>query len=245
MPPPTSAQAGGDGRAKPTRPVLVIVEGIMGAGKSTTGQWLARELERHGTAARFLWEGPTVAQPEHPLRVAPGLPHPKAPWLDLSADEYAQRSLAMWRSFVAEARAAGRVTVCDGLLFHGNLTDLILMDAAPDLLSAYVDRLVEAARSLAPSVVYLGQSDVAAALRRVCDQRGPAWVAYQVEWKLASPYARRRGLTGYDGLVRLYEQYVARCRELLARLTAPTLVIELDGDWSSVRSFLRLGSTAH
>jgi hypothetical protein len=48
--------------------------------------------------------------------------------------------------------------------------------------------------------------------------------------------------------VRLYEQYVARCRELLAGLTTPTLLIELDGAWSgvrpAVRSFLRLGPSA-
>jgi hypothetical protein len=223
---------------------LVFFEGIMGAGKSTTGQWLARELGRHGAAARFLWEGPTREEPAHPLRVAPTLEHPGAPWRDLSAEAYAERSLALWRSFGAASAPSPTVTVCDGLLFHGNLTDLVLMDAEPALLGRYVERVAEAAGPLAPAVVYLRQADVAAALRRVSDQRGPGWVAYQVGWKLASPYAERRGLAGYDGLVRLYQEYVALCLELLGRLDLPTLVVERDGDWprarAAVRAFLRL-----
>jgi hypothetical protein len=218
---------------------LVFVEGIMGAGKSTTGRWLARELGRHGVEARFLWEGRTIEEPVHPLRVSNTLEHSRAPWRDRSPEEYVALSLAMWRSFVEGSAAAQTATVCDGLLFHGNLTDLMLMDAEPTLVARYAERVVEAAGPLAPAVVYLRQTDVPAALRRVSDQRGPEWVTYQVDWKLASPYAERRGLRGYDGLVRLYEEYVALCLELLEQLRLPKLVVERDGDWSRARSAVR------
>jgi hypothetical protein len=228
-----------------SRSRLVILEGIMGAGKSWTGQWLARELGRHGVVARFLAEGRTIEEPEHPLRVATTLPHPKAPWRDVTPDELVERSLAMWRAFVESARAAGAVTVCDGQLFHGNLTDLMIFDAEPGTLAAYVQAVVETAGPLAPAAVYLRQTDVPAALRRVSDQRGPEWVTYQVDWKLASPYARRRGLQGYEGLVELYEAYVALCLGLLDGLPMPKLVIERDGDWPrarrEIREFLSLG----
>jgi hypothetical protein len=211
----------------------------MGAGKSWTGTWLARELARHGLAARFLDEGPTRAEPAHPLRVAPSLPHPKAHWLDVTAGEFVERSLGMWRTFVATADAARVVTVSDGSLFHGNLTDLMLLDADPGDLAAYVHAVVATADPLAPAVVYLRQTDVPTALRRVSDQRGPAWVTYQVDWKLASPYAQRRGLTGYDGLLRLYEEYVAFCLELFDQLRLPTLAVERDGDWPRARREIR------
>jgi hypothetical protein len=124
-------------------------------------------------------------------------------------------------------------------------TGLELDDAALRALGLMDDeRVAEAAGPLAPAVVYLRQADVAAALRRVSDQRGPGWVAYQVNWKLASPYAERRGLAGYEGLVRLYQEYVAVCLELLDHLDLPKLVVERDGDWrrarEAVRAFLRL-----
>jgi hypothetical protein len=100
------------------------------------------------------------------------------------------------------------------------------------------------AAPLAPAVVYLRQTDLPTALGRVCDERGPEWVTYQTDWKLASPYAERRGLRGYDGLLRLYQDYVALCLALLADLRLPTLLVERDGDWprtrGAVRAFLSL-----
>jgi thymidylate kinase len=223
--------------SRPTR--LVIVEGIMGAGKSWTGQWLARELGRHGIESRFIAEGRTREGEVHPLRVATTLAHPRAPWRELTVQEYVDRSLAMWRAFVEDAQSSSRVTVCDGLLFHGNLTDAMLMGAAPSALADYVTQVARTARPLAPALVYLRQLDVAAALRRVSQQRGPTWVNYQVDWKLASPYAERRGLRGYDGLVELYRAYVPLCLDLLDRLDLPKLVLERDGDWPQVRRAVR------
>lgn len=53
---------------------LIFIEGIMGAGKSTTAWFLTQQLQRHGIAARFLLEGPTAGEPEHPLRAKHGTP---------------------------------------------------------------------------------------------------------------------------------------------------------------------------
>ena len=57
---------------------FMFVEGLMGAGKSTTAAFLTAQFERQGLAERFLPEGPTVDDPHHPLRVATDLPHPNA-----------------------------------------------------------------------------------------------------------------------------------------------------------------------
>ena len=49
---------------------FIFVEGILGAGKSTTAAFLTDRLRRNGIAARFMPEGPTSDEPDHPLRVA-------------------------------------------------------------------------------------------------------------------------------------------------------------------------------
>ncbi len=226
---------------------FVFVEGIIGSGKTTTAEFLTDRLRQASIPARFLAEGPTVDEPEHPLRVATTLPHPSAVWRDVTVEEYIELSLGKWRAFASEAKEAATVTVCDGLLFHGNMTDLMLMDAGPPVLHGYVERVVESVRALDPVIVYLRREDVARALRRVCDERGAGWEEYQVGWKVGSPFGARRGLRGFDGLAEFYSEYARTCDGIFAGLALPKLAIRNDGDWQTyyrdIIAFLGLPAT--
>lgn len=223
---------------------FIFVEGIMGSGKTTTAWFLTEQLQQHGMAARFLLEGPTVEEPEHPLRVATELPHPNGVWLDVTVKEYIELSLRKWRKFAQEAQQSEAVIACDGLLFHGNMTDLMLMNAPVEVLRAYVAQVVETIADLNPVVIYFSHPDIARALRKICDARGSKWEAYQVNWKVLSPYGRERSLHGFEGLVELYQNYCAFCEDILAQLALPKLAICNKGDWAryyeEIRSFLQL-----
>jgi hypothetical protein len=56
--------------------------------------------------------------------------------------------LAKWRSFVDSARESDVIPVLDGQLFHGDLTNLFLMDADVSTIAEY-SRVVEGARGAA------------------------------------------------------------------------------------------------
>ena len=223
---------------------FIFVEGIMGSGKTTTAWFLTEQLQRHGIAARFLLEGPTADEPDHPLRVATELPHPNGVWLDVTVEEYIQLSLRKWRTYAQEAQQSTIVTACDGLLFHGNMTDLLLMNAASEVLRTYVAQVIETISDLNPVVIYFTHPDIAHALRSICDARGSEWEEYQVNWKVLSPYGVERSLSGFDGLVQLYQSYCALCNEIFAQLTLPKLAIRNEGDWAryyqKILSFLQL-----
>ena len=62
------------------------IEGLMGAGTSTTAAFLTAHRERSGIAALFMLEGPTIDDPHHPLRVATDLSHPTAAWRDVTVE---------------------------------------------------------------------------------------------------------------------------------------------------------------
>ncbi len=223
---------------------FIFVEGIMGSGKSTTAWFLTEQLQRQGIPARFLLEGPTIDEPEHPLRVATALLHPNVVWLDVTIDEYIALSLRKWRSFAQEARQSETVTACDGLLFHGNMTDLMLMNASPEVLRSYIAQVLETISDLNPVVIYFSHPDIARALRRICDARGSKWEAYQVNWKVLSPYGKERSLQGFDGLIQLYQSYCTLCEDIFAQLTLPKLAIRNEGNWTGyyeeILSFLQL-----
>jgi len=148
----------------------------------------------------------------------------------VSIDAYIDRCRDSWRGFLG-AQDGGLLVVCDGLLFHGNMTDLLLTDADPAALGRYFDAVLDTIRAAEPRLVYLRTLEVRAALRSTCDARGAAWETYQLAWKLASPYARARGLEGFDGFARLYADYRDACDALVARDALLTLRLEDDRGW--------------
>ena len=104
---------------------LVIVEGIMGSGKSTTAQCIATRLESAGRPAHAVTE---MTRP-HPVRATDGLPHWYQPWVDITSAGLAERSLIKWQGFVAATQTDATAHVLDGQLFHGDLTNLFLTPA--------------------------------------------------------------------------------------------------------------------
>lgn len=89
---------------------FIFVEGIMGSGKTTTAWFLTEQIQRIGIAARFMLEGPTMEEPEHPLRVATEFPHPNKVWQDVTVDQFIERSLQKWRAFVQESQQSTAIT---------------------------------------------------------------------------------------------------------------------------------------
>ena len=70
-------------------------------------------------------------------------------------------------------------------------------------------------------------------------ERGPNWQRYQVAWKLASPYAERRGLSGLDGLIELYRAYREITDDLVNSLGIEALTLETSsGDWPHYRRMI-------
>jgi hypothetical protein len=201
---------------------LVIVEGIMGSGKSATARFLAARLEEAERPARAI----TERTEPHPVRGTDGLDHWFQPWLDVTPAGLAERSLTKWRRFVAAAQEAETVHVLDGQLFHGDLTNLFLMEAGAAAIAKYCKAAEEIIQPLAPLLIYFYQADVERAIRSIAAERGDEWVKYQVDWKLQAPYSRRLGLEGLEGLIALYKDYRALTDELYAGLDLDKLAID-------------------
>jgi hypothetical protein len=102
-----------------------------------------------------------------------------------------------------------------------------------DLMRGYVDDIVAAIKPLRPLLIYFHQEDIDEAIRAIGAERGDAWVRYQVDWKLRSPYALRHGLTGLEGLIDLYRDYRRLTDRLYRSLDIPKISIENSGrDWA-------------
>jgi hypothetical protein len=198
-------------------PKLVILEGIMGSGKTTNTLQLADRLNASGRSAIGITEGTNP----HPIRFDWDLP-----WGEMPAAHLAKSAIARWRAYVHHALPSEPISIVDGQLFHGNLTSLFLLEADIGLIRNYIRDISTAIVPLHPLLIYFHQIDIDQTIRSIAAERGSAWVQYQVEWKLESPYATRRGLKGLDGLIALYREYRALTDELYKDLTFPKISVE-------------------
>ncbi len=214
---------------------LVIVEGIMGSGKSTTMRFIAKSLRDANQPSLAVHE----RTDPHPVRATDELEHWFQPWLDTTPAQLAARSVARWASQVEATQADCIVRVMDGQLFHGDLTNLFLMEADAAALSGHSQAVAKTIAPLNPLVVYFRQEDVEQAIRAVCEERGANWVAYQVNWKLAAPYSARRQLVGLAGLIALYQDYRRLTDELFELLPLDKLAIENSTqDWPAYQGLI-------
>jgi hypothetical protein len=221
------------GRSETPAHRLVIIEGIMGSGKSTTMRFIAWSLQVSGQLALPIHER---TEP-HPVRATDELEHWFEPWRDATPRYLADRALTRWAAFVEAIQRGTPIAVMDGQLFHGDLTHLLLMDAEPALIFDYVSALAGIIAPLNPFVVYLWQQDVEKAIRAICTERGQEWIDYQVNWKLGGPYCVRKGYRGFDGLISLYRDYRQITDDLFDQLPLAKLAIENSRrDWPAYES---------
>src|SRR5262245_55300098 len=139
-------------------PKLVILEGIMGSGKTTNTLQLADRLNASGRSAIGITEGVSP----HPIRF-----DWDEPWGEIPASQIAKFAAARWKAYVEHALGSEAISVIDGQLFHGNLTSLFLLEADIDLIRNFVRDSTTAMAPLHPLLIYLRESDIDQAIRAV------------------------------------------------------------------------------
>jgi hypothetical protein len=222
--------------AESSTPRLLIFEGIMGSGKSTATRNFGEILAASGTPVAAF----TEAADPHPVRASDDLSDFFQPWAVIGADLLASRAREKWARYVRERLDDRVFTVMDGQLFHGDLTNLFMMETAPGDLSEHSRALMDVLAPLKPVVIYFRPADLPEAMRRVFEARGSNWETYQLGWKLRSPFAVRRQLSGLQGLCAMYAEYRALTDALFVALDCPKLAIDTGrGEWQQYYEQIR------
>jgi hypothetical protein len=198
---------------------LILVEGLPGAGKSTTAHMLCRELQRRGLDARWWYEHETP----HPVFDYPVvqevLDHGRL------QDGLFERALENWRS-VPDLTGSGKWAVFESSFFQTPLHAMLLLDWTTARMTEYV---IAAERAIAPAkplLVVLDQEDIAAAIATVTAARGE-WFPEFLDWRIRrSAHGRRRGLSGMPGIIEYFETYRRILKDVTTRLEIPKLVLE-------------------
>ncbi|NKB72383.1 MAG: hypothetical protein GKR89_35350 [Candidatus Latescibacteria bacterium] len=172
---------------------IVIVDGFMGAGKSTTAELISRVYLENQIASRSVRENER--------------PHPTKVEKVRSVAEYINRSCEKWSALVAAVLEQDEVVVLDGQLFHFNIDEMLFLDAGRDEIVNHVEQIVDITKPANPALVYCHTQDLCQEFASVFSARGKRWGDQQVRRKTKSQYCLKRGLSGVDGVQRLYTDY--------------------------------------
>lgn len=206
-------------------PMLVLVEGLPGSGKSTTAQWIGHEMQSQGRPARWVYEQ------EEPHPVLGSVRGPSASWKD-----YLAARLSAWASFTAGARNSSTATVMDSTFLQSSIFSTLRRGFDPETILTYVERVADIIRPLDPALVYFLQPDPATAFRRICDARGIAWTLQHINANDGTAWARGRNVSGFDGLVAYWREHSAICDAAVGRSRLRTITVDsLSGDWPAHR----------
>jgi hypothetical protein len=127
---------------------IILVEGFPGCGKSTTAQWLARQLRAAGRSAEWFYE----QQRPHPM--AGETPTPASSWQD-----YFAARLARWSRLSQRVRSSGTVSILESAWLQGPVFLMLHRDLDRRLIKAFILKTVEAMRGADPALIYLPQPD--------------------------------------------------------------------------------------
>jgi hypothetical protein len=171
---------------------LILIEGLPGAGKTTTTGYLRNLLHHRGVECRqFLEE-----DRPHPIDCAnfeiKGLP---------------EKMLPLWENFVTSAQREPAITIIESRLWQNTALFMYMSECSLEEITSFVRKVGRALLPLAPVLVYLDQEDTESALARLYTWRGELWMNNTIGWTTQYPWFQSRGLHDFAGWVQFFTEW--------------------------------------
>lgn len=214
---------------------IILVEGMIGAGKSETAERLARSLRHRGRNASCFHE---FAE-NHPIRTkAVDRLRSESPELQAHVatmpTQSGRYSLDQWSELVDRCRSEDSTAILESTFLQNSVLPLFLNEAPKKSVKRRFGDIVERVRDAPAILVLLEYSDVRSRLEGIHRERGEPWSSWNLRSAADLPWSRHRKLTGLDALVAFYTEWSSIVAELLREYPLPYLrIVDPHLDWSA------------
>jgi hypothetical protein len=171
---------------------LILIEGLPGAGKSTSTVHLGTVLQQHGIACRFYQEEDD--------------PHP-IPCLDFEIKALPQSTVPLWRNFVNQAVPESIITIIESRLWQNTALFMYMSEIEVEDILKFQQQVCQVLTPLSPVLLYLEQENTDNALRQMVTARGNQWMEDTLSETIQYPWFKSRGFTNFTGWVQFFEEW--------------------------------------
>ena len=171
---------------------LILIEGLPGAGKSTTTSRLGMALQESGIPCEWFLEDDD--------------PHPIS-CLDFEIKGLPQKMIPLWKEFVDRNLDRPSVTILESRLWQNTSLYMLMSETGMNEILDYNHRLEQVLTPLSPALIYLDQPDVPAALHRMAAARGEPWVRATLGETLDYPWFSTRRIGDFDGWISFFKAW--------------------------------------
>ncbi len=200
---------------------LILFEGMIGAGKSTTAERLAARLTEAGENVRAFLE---FAE-DHPIRTKGA---DRARLVDLpGADAYAA---SQWDVLAARCASGSPTVILESAFLQNSVMPYFIDDCSLAVVQEVFADIAARVAPAMPLLVYLRPTDIAEAIRRVHAERGEPWSSRNYSFVSACAWAHRRGLVGQQAVIELYRAWEPVVDDLLAAVES-VVIVDPQRDW--------------
>jgi hypothetical protein len=225
---------------------LILIEGMIGSGKTTTAAQLADRLAGRGVDVRMFAEGAA----DHPIRTraedrlraeaaAPGEPHDHGPDT-YDPDTY---DTAQWRRLAECCRRGQQTVILEASFLQNSVMPAFIEGAPAHTVTDVFDQIQDQVVAAEPLLVYLRPADIRGTIEGLHRSRGEPWSSRNLAFVTGSAWARQNGRSGLAAVTGLYEAWEPVVTGLYGRYRfGKIMVADPQRDWPG--ALARIGAAA-
>ena len=211
---------------------LILIEGLQGAGKTSTARYLAERMGALDIASKLYLED----SPDNPVSVA------RAPKTSPADDE--RYLLGEWGQLVQDQAGRPGVAIVESVFWQNGAILLYDFNGSLDTIHSYQAKIAPILRPLRPVVINLAVTNVRTHFGQMKIQRLQAWMSV-MERINRRPLFESRPMLRVDDMVAYLQLKADLNRALYERCALPKLEItDAHRDWGathrSIEKFLEL-----
>jgi thymidylate kinase len=198
---------------------LILIEGLPGAGKSTSTSHLGTILQQRGITCSWFRE----EDESHPIAC-----------LDFEIKGMTPKMVHLWTNFVQQTAPKSIVTIIESRLWQNTALFMHMSENDIDDIIKFNKQINQVLTPLSPVLIYLDQDNIETALQRMYNTRGEEWMKETLKDTLQYQWFKSRGIKDFAGWVNFFEDWHDVAERLYTDWTHKKIkIMNPHDDWTS------------